>query len=180
MLRSNYLSRIRSSWRALPGWARFSAFGAVVLAAAGVCAFATLRGDPVERAVARGDLRAARIELRHGQVADAGKRSYDAGRVAEAQKSFRVAAMSYAAAARQGDERGLDRLVTLSHDRECPARSAAAAGMAKLRGDRALRALQQLREAKFANEGGKRKKHRAAVCDSRRAARDALKRARKA
>jgi hypothetical protein len=179
MLRSPLLSRIGSSLRTLPRWTRFAAAG-TVLAVAGLCAFAALRGDPVERAVARGDLHAARIELRHEQAADAGKRSYDVGRVAEAQKSFHAAAMSYAAAARLGDARGLDRLIALSRDRQCPVRSAAAAGLAKVHDERAVHALHELRQAKFAGEGGKRKKRHAPVCDSSRAARAALKRTGKA
>jgi hypothetical protein len=178
MLRSPFFSRLRSSWRALPVWARFSAVGAVFLAA-GLCTFAALAGDPVERAVARGDLRAARTELRHRQVADAGAQSYDTGRVAEAQKSFRAAAMSYAAAARQGDRRGLDRLIELTRDQSCPARSAAAAGLARLHDERGVRALEELRHSKFADESTKKTRH-SAVCHSRRVARDALKRARKA
>ena len=180
MLRSPLISRIGSSLRALPRWARFSAAGVFVVAIAGLCAFVALRRDPVERALARGDLRAARIELRHTETANAGKHSYDAARVAEAQKSFHTAAMGYAAAARLGDQRGLDRLIALSRDRECPARTAAAAGLAKVHDERAVRALRQLRQASFAGEGRTRKSRHAPVCDSSRAAREALKRARNA
>ena len=150
------------------------------MAVAALCAFAALRRDPVESAVARGDLRAARIELKHKQTADAGKQSYDAGRVAEAEKSFRTAAMSYAAAARLGDQRGLDRLIALSHDRQCAARTAAVTGLAKVHDERARRALEQVRQARFSDESRKSKTRHAPVCDSGRAAREALKRARKA
>jgi hypothetical protein len=187
MLRSKVLPQIISSFRRLSGSAvsswrglsfrtRLSAVGAVVLAVGGLCAFAALRGDPVERAVARGDLAAAKMELQHRQTAHVAAESYDAGRVAEAQKSFRTAATSYAAAAQQGDQRGLDRLITLSHDRECPARIAAAAGLSKLHDARAVRALEKLQEARFE----KGKSRHSGICDSRRAAREALKRARKA
>jgi hypothetical protein len=189
MLRSKVFSPIVSSWRRLSGSAvsswrglsprnRRSAAGAAVLAAVGLCTFAATaqRGDPVERAVARGDLKAAKKELQHRQTAHLALESYDSGRVAEAQKSFRSAAMSYAAAAQQGDQRGLDRLIALSHDRECPARSAAAAGLSRLHDERAVHALQKLTEASF-EEG---KSRRAGICDSRRAAREALKHARKA
>jgi hypothetical protein len=167
-----------SSWRGLSPRARTSALGAVVLVAVGLFAFTALHGDPVERAVARGDLAAAKMELQHRQTAHLAVESYDAGRVAEAQKSFRSAATSYAAAAQQGDQRGLDRLIALSHDRECPARIAAAAGLSKLHDERAVRALQKLQDARF--EAGKGKSRHAGICDSQRAAREALKRARKA
>ncbi|MFL5376132.1 MAG: hypothetical protein ACJ78T_19185 [Myxococcales bacterium] len=191
MLRSKVFSSIISSWRRLSGLAvsswrglspgnRRSAAGAVVVAGVGLCIFAAtaLRGDPVERAVARGDLAAAKLELQHGQTAHLAVESYHAGRVAEAQKSFRSAATSYAAAAQQGDQRGLDRLIALSHDGECPARIAAAAGLSKLHDERAVRALQKLQDARFSDEKGKSR--HAGICDSQRAAREALKRARKA
>ena len=167
-------SGFRSRWQALPKWARFSAIGAIA-AAAGLCGLVLLHRDPVERAVARGDLRAARTELRQRQVAEAGARSYDVGRIAEAQKSYRAAAASYITAMRQGDDRGLQRLVAMTSDSSCPARSAAAVALAKVHDKRSVRALQELRRARFADE--RRKSRR---CDSRRAARDALKRARKA
>jgi HEAT repeat protein len=187
MLRSKVFSPIVSSWRRLSGsavssWrglsprARTYAVGALVLVAVGLFAFPALHGDPVERAVARGDLAGAKRELQHRQTAHLAVESYDAGRVAEAQKSFRSAATSYAAAAQQGDARGLDRLIALSHDRECPARSAAAVGLSKLHDERAVHALQKLTEARF--EDGKSR--HAGICDSRRAAREALKHARKA
>jgi hypothetical protein len=187
MLRSKVFSQISSScrriygsfvssWRGLPGRTRISAIVALVLSVAGVSAFAARSGDPVERAVARGDLKAAKLELQHRQTAHLAMESYDAGRVAEAQKSFRSAATSYAAAAQQGDQRGLDRLIALSRDRECPARSAAAAGLSKVHDERAVRALEKLQEARF-QDG---KSRHSGACDSSRAAREALKRARRA
>ncbi|MFL5380575.1 MAG: hypothetical protein ACJ787_21875, partial [Myxococcales bacterium] len=93
MLRSKVFSSIISSWRRLSGLAvsswrglspgnRRSAAGAVVLAGFGLCIFAAtaLRGDPVERAVARGDLAAAKLALQHGQTAHLAIESYDSGR----------------------------------------------------------------------------------------------------
>ena len=88
--------RLRSKWLAMTPRARAMSICAAV-AAVGLCAFAAFRGDPVERAVARGDIVAAKTELKQRQVADSGARTYDAGRIAEAQKSFRVATVTRAA-----------------------------------------------------------------------------------
>jgi HEAT repeat protein len=148
------------------------------VAAAGLCLYAAFRGDSVERAVARGDLHAAQTELKQKKVADAGARSYDAGRIAEAQKSYRVAVISYLTANRQGDDRGLQRLIDMTRDPSCVARSAAASGLGKVRDDRAVHALVELRRARFADEHGKR--HRRSNCNSALAARKALKRVKRA
>ena len=169
---------LRSKWLALSQRARAMAVCAVV-AVAGLCVFAALRGDPVERAVARGDLHAAKTELKQRQVADAGARSYDAGRIAEAQGAFRLATVSYLAAMRQGDDRGLERLIDMTRAPACPARTAAAAALGNVRDSRGVRALVELRRARFADEHGK-KRHRSSSCNSAQAARKALKRARKA
>jgi hypothetical protein len=167
--------RLRSHWFALAPRVRAMLICGVV-AVAGLATYALVRkGDPVERAVARGDLQAAKTELKQKQVADAGARTYDAGRIAEAQKSYRTAATSYVTALRQGDQRGLDRLIDMTHDSSCPARSAAASALGQVRDDRAIRALKDLRHAKFADERkGKRSRHSA--CNSAQAARKALKR----
>lgn len=149
------------------------------VAAAGLCIFAAFRGDSVERAVARGDLHAARTELKQRQVADAGARSYDAGRIAEAQRSYRNAVASYLTAKRQGDDRGLERLIEMTRDPSCVARSAAASGLGTVRDERAVRALKELRHARFADEHGKKRSRRASGCNSAQAARKALKRAKR-
>src|SRR2546423_15301315 len=130
--------RLRSRWLALAPRA-----GAMIIcggvAVAGILTYAAIRrGDPVERAVARGDLHAAKTELKQRQVADAGARSYDAGRIAEAQKAYRAAVTSYVAAKKQGDDRGLLRLVEMTRDSSCQARSAAASGLGGLRDERAV------------------------------------------
>jgi hypothetical protein len=170
--------QLRSRWQALSPRARaMSICGAI--AAAGLCLFAAFRGDPVEKAIARGDLHAAKVELKKSQVADSGARSYDSGRIAEAQKSYRVAVASYITAMRQGDPRGLDRLIELTRDESCVARSAAASGLGSVRDERAIRALNELKRARFADERGKKKKHRSS-CNSALAARKALKRAKRA
>jgi HEAT repeat protein len=146
----------------------------------GLAGYAVFRhGDPVERAVARGDLQAAKTELKQQQVAAAGARSYDQGRIAEAQKSYRAAAASYMVAMRQGDQRGLDRLIDMTRDQSCPARSAAASALGQVRDARAVHALVELRKAKFADERHG-KKRKSPPCNSAQAARKALKRSKRA
>ena len=169
---------LRSKWLALSPRARAMAVCAGV-AVAGLCIFAAFRGDPVERAVARGDLHAAKTELKQRQVADAGARSYDAGRIAEAQGAFRLATVNYLTAMRQGDDRGLERLIDMTRAPSCPARSAAASALGGVRDARGVHALQDLKRARFADEHGK-KRRRSSSCNSALAARKALKRARKA
>ena len=168
--------QLRTRWQALTPRARAMSICAVV-AAAGLCIFGFFHGDPVERAVARGDIHAAKTELKQRQVADSGARSYDAGRIAEAQKSYRVAVTSYLTANRQGDDRGLQRLIDMTRDPSCVARSAAASGLGNVRDDRAVRALKELRHARFADEHGR--KRRRSSCNSAVAATKALKRAKK-
>ena len=168
--------QLRTRWLALTPRARAMSLCGVV-AAAGLCIYGAFHGDPVERAVARGDIHAAKTELKQRQVADSGARSYDAGRIAEAQKSYRVAVTSYLTANRQGDDRGLQRLIDMTRDPSCVARSAAASGLGNVRDDRAVRALKELRHARFADEHGR--KRRRSSCNSAVAATKALKRAKK-
>src|SRR2546428_13767092 len=143
--------RLRARWQTLPRETRLLAIAALTVAAA-LGSYAIFRGDPVERAVARGDLHAAKTELRQRQTADAGARSYDTGRIAEAQGSFRAAAASYVTATRQGDERGLERLIEMTRDRSCPARSAAASALGALHDQRGVRALKELRRGEVARQ----------------------------
>jgi hypothetical protein len=150
----------------LPRAARWGAVGGV---AVGVLAlFLVFRGDPVERAVLRGDLHTARKELRH---VHGPSRAYDAGRIQEAQKSYGAAAASYASAARNGDSRGFNRLAEMTRNTSCRARSAAAAALGEIADDRSISALKVLSKGKFRDERGRRGPF---ACSSRRAARDAL------
>jgi hypothetical protein len=164
---------VRGGWSIFRAWffrqpraLRYGAACAAVVAVAFVC-YET-RTDPVERAVLRGDLRTARKELRavHGP-----SRAYDAGRIQEAQKAYGPAAASYVAAERNGDSRGLERLIEMSRSRRCRARIAAANGLGELGDDRSVRALNALAKRKYPDEHGR-------SCSTRRAARAALERVR--
>jgi len=100
-------------------------------------------------------------------------RSYAAGKAEESSGSFRAAAESYAAAARQGNKRALNKLVAMTHARKCEARSEAADALGTLRGKKAKSALKKLARGRFKDEP---KSPGLFSCSSRRAAQKALER----
>jgi class 3 adenylate cyclase len=167
------LARARARWERLP--ARSRTFALLAVAAAVVALVLLLgRGDPVERLVDSGDLKAARKEAQ--KLPPGLQRSYDEGRIEEAQGSYRSAATSYEDAARKGGRRAFRRLVAMTRSEKCAARSAAAHAMGAL-GDRAaVSALERLSSAGFADEGEDTALGAIFGCSSRRAARDALQR----
>lgn len=129
------------------------------------------RGDPLERAISRGDFAGARLEIRKLRGAD---RNYGKGRLEEAQRSFRAGAQHYAAAVRLGDRHGFERLVSMTRAAACAARAAAARELGDLDDQKALPALETLEQGKFADEGEDTALGATFGCSSRRAARDAL------
>ncbi len=159
------------------GAARFSrvplrirlAGAAAAAAAVGVALFLAARTDPLDRALAQRDFRAARTELKN--VKDAPARAYGEGRIQEARGSFAPAAASYATAARSGDRRGLKQLIRMTEHRSCEVRASAARALGDLGDADALPALHKLERGRFADERGKPGPFR---CSSKRAARDAL------
>ena len=130
---------------------------------------ATRRHDPIERALAQHDFRAARRELKqikHGQ-----ERVFADARIQEARGSFGPAAEGYARAAKSGERRGLQQLVRMTESKSCDARVSAARALGELGDDRAIPALRKLAHGKFADERSRGGTFR---CSSKRAARDAL------
>src|SRR5207237_9015472 len=79
-------------------------------------------------------------------------RSYAPGKAEESSGSYRAAAESYAAAARQGNKRALSKLVAMTHARKCEARSEAADALGTLRGKKAKTALKKLAHGRFKDE----------------------------
>jgi adenylate cyclase len=142
---------------------------AVALAAASVALFLSARSDPLDRALAQRDFRAARSELK--QIKDEPARAYGEGRIQEARGSFAPAAASYASAARSGDRRGLKQLIRMTENGSCEVRATAARALGELGDADALPALHKLERGRFADERGKPRPFR---CSSRRAAREAL------
>ncbi|HEX9572939.1 MAG TPA: HEAT repeat domain-containing protein [Myxococcales bacterium] len=140
--------------------------GLVVLLAAAVL-LSTRRTDPIERALAQHDFRAARQELK--QIKDGQERVFADARIQEARGSFGPAADGYAKAAKGGERRGLQQLVRMTESKSCDARASAARALGELGDERALPALRKLAQGKFADE--RRGPFR---CSSKRAAREAL------
>ena len=174
--------RLRAAWsraaarlRALPRRLQLVLAAAVALILLSL-SVSLLRGDAVERAISRGDLRAARAEARRLPKGPA--RTYDEGRIDEAQGDLGDAAARYAAAARGGERRGYRRLVQLTKSAGCASRAAGARALGEL-GDRgAISALEAVESGSFPDEGDDSALGSLFGCSSRRAARDALARLR--
>ncbi|HYZ88593.1 MAG TPA: HEAT repeat domain-containing protein [Myxococcales bacterium] len=151
----------------LPRTARWAAAGGLALLVA-LAVFA-MRRDPIDRALANHDFRAAQRELKN--IKNAEDRVFADARIEEARGSFGPAAEGYAKAARNGEKRGLKELVRMTESKSCDARVNAARALGDLGDPRAVRALRKLARAKFPDEP---REHGMFRCNSRRAARDAL------
>lgn len=162
---------VRARWEALPSKGRRALAGVAALLLLALLAL-SFRGDAVERAVERGDLRAAHEELK--KVPPGPAHSYDEGRIEEARRAFGSAASAYLAALRGGERRALSRLLLLTRSDTCAAREQAARALGEA-GDRAaIGALETLRDARFTDEGEDSALSALFGCSSRRAARTAL------
>jgi len=162
-------SRVAAHVGRIPRNVRIGAAAAIVLALlAGVGLFFATRRDPIDRALANHDFRAARRELK--QIKDADERVFADGRIQEARGSFGAAADQYAKAAKSGERRGFKELVRMTASKSCEGRASAARALGDLGDTRAIPALRKLVRAKFPDDssGGTFR------CDSRRAAREAL------
>jgi class 3 adenylate cyclase len=169
------VSKVRTWWARIPERRRWPI---LVGAAAAIVALAYFlgRGDEVERAVERGDVRGARALLQ--KMPPGSKRTYDEGRIEEARGAFGTAASRYASAAKGGDRRGWRRLIRMTKNDRCRARESAARSLGGL-GDRdAISALESLENGSFPDEGEDSLIGQVFSCSSRRAARDALQRLR--
>ena len=171
------LERLRSLWHRLPQHRRTPVFGSAVIVLAAILWIA-MRGDAVERAVDRGDLREARRLLQ--SLPEGPARLYDEGRIEEAKGAYAAAAGRYAEAARKGDRRGFRRLVRLTKSDRCAARESAARTLGTLGDPAAEGALERLLKGSFSDEGDDSLLGQVFGCSSRRAARDALSRLRSA
>jgi hypothetical protein len=152
----------------IPRKARIAIAAALVVLVAGTAFLATRRNDPIDRALAQHDFRAATRELK--QIKDGQERVFADARIQEARGSFGPAAEGYAKAAKGGERRGLQQLVRMTESKSCDARASAARALGELGDERAVPALRKLAQARFADE-----RHRGAFrCSSKRAAREAL------
>ena len=159
-------SRIAARVASVPWSVRLGAAAVVVAMIAGL--FFATRRDPIDRALANHDFRAARRELK--QIKGADERVFADARIQEARGSFGAAAEEYAKAARAGERRGFKELVRMTQSKSCEARASAARALGDLGDARAVPALRKLVRAKFPEESG----GGLIRCDSRRAAHEAL------
>jgi hypothetical protein len=153
----------------IPRKAQVAIAAGLAVLLAGTVLLATRRNDPIERALAQHDLRAASRELK--QIKDGQERVFADARIQEARGSFGPAADGYAKAAKGGERRGLQQLVRMTESKSCDARASAARALGELGDERAVPALRKLAQGKFADE-----RHRGGPfrCSSNRAAREAL------
>ena len=103
------------------------------------------------------------------------QRSYAVAKVEESQGSYKSAAENYAAAAKQGNPRALNKLVAMTRAPKCEARSEAADALGTLRNKKARVALQKLAHGRFKDES---RTPGIFSCSSRRAAEKALEKQR--
>lgn len=149
----------------------------LAVAASAVVIFAgalALRGNPStgsHNAMAVPEVRLATPKPQAHSVSSAAQRTYAAGKAQEAEGSYRTAAESYAEAARQGDSRGIEKLVAMTRAPKCDARSEAADALAGFHTRRAVAALRKLQRAHFRDEPAN---PGIFGCNSRRAAAKAL------
>jgi hypothetical protein len=132
----------------------------------------TPRSEDFDRPQVRtSDLRPAQVESPRPMHAQA--KPYAAGKAEEKQGDYKAAAESYAAAARKGDARGMNKLVAMTRARKCEARSEAADALGNFRSKKAKAALKKLARSRFKDES---RTPGIFSCSSRRAAQKALER----
>jgi adenylate cyclase len=166
-------ARAKQAWLGLPFKARLAAsFGLAVLCMLGV-GFATCGGNPVEAALARGDLKGAEAALR--DVKAGADRTFLEGRIDEAGKRWEQAARHYEDASRAGKRAAVKRLLEMTRAEACGARARAASALGRLGDASALPALQTLERASFADEGGGNVFRELFGCSSKRAASEAIR-----
>jgi hypothetical protein len=101
-----------------------------------------------------------------------GQRSLAVGKAQQSQGSYHDAAENYAKAAREGDSRGMQKLVAMTSAPKCQARAEAADALGSFRGNkRAVAALKKLQQTQFEDEP---RNPGIFACDSHRAAQKAL------
>ncbi len=166
------LELLKLQLRTLPATTRVRL--AVAASAAVIFAGAlALRGNPSRShtALEVPEVRLATPKPQAHSVTSAAQRTYAAGKAQEAEGSYRTAAERYAEAARQGDSRGIEKLVAMTRAPKCDARSEAADALAGFHNKRAVAALRKLQRGHFRDEPDN---PGIFGCNSRRAAAKAL------
>src|SRR6266851_1592470 len=147
-----------------------------LLAAAGVCAMlavaaALLAPAAVDRALARRDLSAVSREVQGMRVGP--RRTYYEGRLQEERKEYEGAARSFESAARAGERRAFEHLLTMAQSGPCEARVGAARALGRLGDQDAVKVLESM-EAEARKEPQDGLLAHLLGCNSRVAAHDAL------
>jgi hypothetical protein len=165
-------TRLRSMRRGSKLRLGLAAF-AVLALAVGV----SMRGraqTPARAVMKTSGLHLTRHRAKETELTSTAQRSFAVGKAQQSQGSYREAAESYATAARQGDARGLQKLVAMTTSPKCQARAEAADALATFRGNkRAVAALKKLQQTRFEDEP---RNPGIFACDSHRAAQKALDR----
>lgn len=107
---------------------------------------------------------------------DAGRKAWLRGQLEEAREEYDGAAKFYAAAVRAGEDDGADALIDLLSHEKCGVRVTAAETLGKLKLKRARRALENLAEEGGEGEGASAGFLGLSRCDSKGAAKSALRR----
>ncbi len=143
-----------------------------------------LLSSPVERAIGavadaepkeRGPL-AEKARKLIGEVKDPGRKAYLRGQLSEAQNDYSSATSHYVTAAKAGEDDAEDRLIDLLEHDKCVARSAAADAVADLGLKSARGELEDLAEDGGKDEGASSGFLGLSSCDSKSAAKSALRR----
>ena len=147
-----------------------------ILAIAGVCAMlavaaALLAPAAVDRALARRDLSAVSREVQGMRVGP--RRTYYEGRLQEERKEYEGAARSFESAARAGERRAFEHLLTMAQSGPCEARVGAARALGRLGDQDAVKVLESM-EAEARKEPQDGLLAHVLGCNSRVAAHDAL------
>jgi len=170
-----WLERVR--WRVENGIARLKALPLRWQLAFAGTIVALLAGAGILLARS-GAVHADRAARSTKQSRSEASRHYEQGKLDEQQGSFKAAANDYAAAARQGDKHALGRLLAMTRNPSCPARSAAATALGELGDPAAVPPLELLSRSNFADEGRDSVFGAFFGCSSRRRARHALEKLR--
>jgi hypothetical protein len=153
---------------------RLSLAGMAVLVFALGVSLRSRAQSPQHAVMKTSGLHLTRHRPKEQELTAVGQRSFAVGKAQQSQGSYREAAESYATAARQGDPRGLQKLVAMTSAPKCQERAEAAHALAMFKGNtRAVAALKKLQQTQFEDEP---RNPGIFACDSHRAAQKSLDR----
>ena len=122
-------------------------FGVAIL---GMLGWLLFGGDPLERSIARGDLNAARAEIKKLEAGP--RKDFLEGRLHEEKREFESASREYLSAAKAGERKAFRRLLKMTESSACAARSNAASALGRLGDKGAVSTLRDLSKSEFPDE----------------------------